>query len=153
MIGCLQTLVHKQPIIALYFESETVLKFYNLETRSCYDFSIIAYDSRHMIKVRKKAEIMNQYNQVPHLTQDAIWESDKNTRKHQIQRTQEGSPFPASDHKAARNRQDSMAKTNTDNKKDPQKKHCLGKYQNLIVYFTGEMKQQGDQSQSIFQSE
>ena len=31
MIGCLQTRVRKQPIIALYFESETVLKFYSLE--------------------------------------------------------------------------------------------------------------------------
>ena len=31
MIGCC---VHKQPIIALYFEFETVLKFYNLEARS-----------------------------------------------------------------------------------------------------------------------
>ena len=31
MIGCLLTHVHKQPIIALYFEFETVLKFYNLE--------------------------------------------------------------------------------------------------------------------------
>ena len=31
MIGCLRTRVHKQPIIALYFESELVLKFYNLE--------------------------------------------------------------------------------------------------------------------------
>ena len=31
MIGCLWTRAHKQPIIALYFESETVLKFYNLE--------------------------------------------------------------------------------------------------------------------------
>ena len=31
MIGCLWSRVHKQPIIALYFESETVLKFYNLE--------------------------------------------------------------------------------------------------------------------------
>ena len=31
MIGCLQTRVRKQPIIALYFESETVIKFYNLE--------------------------------------------------------------------------------------------------------------------------
>ena len=27
MIGCLRTNVRKQPIIALYFESETVLKF------------------------------------------------------------------------------------------------------------------------------
>ena len=32
MIGCLRTRVRKQPIIALYFESETVLKFYNLGT-------------------------------------------------------------------------------------------------------------------------
>ena len=31
MTGCLRTRVRKQPIIALYFESETVLKFYNLE--------------------------------------------------------------------------------------------------------------------------
>ena len=31
MIGCLRTRVRKQPIIALYFESETVLKFYNLK--------------------------------------------------------------------------------------------------------------------------
>ena len=31
MIGCLRTRVHKQPIIALNFEFETVLKFYNLE--------------------------------------------------------------------------------------------------------------------------
>ena len=33
MIGCLRTRVRKQPIIALYFESEHVLKFYNLEAR------------------------------------------------------------------------------------------------------------------------
>ena len=31
MIGCLRTRVRKQPIIALYFEFEIVLKFYNLE--------------------------------------------------------------------------------------------------------------------------
>ena len=31
MIGCLRTRVHKQPIIALYFEYENELKFYNLE--------------------------------------------------------------------------------------------------------------------------
>ena len=33
MIGCLRTRVRKQPIIVLYFEVETVLKFYNLEPR------------------------------------------------------------------------------------------------------------------------
>ena len=31
MIGCLRPRSCKQPIIALYFELETVLKFYNLE--------------------------------------------------------------------------------------------------------------------------
>ena len=31
MIGCLRTRVRKQPIIALYFESENELKLYNLE--------------------------------------------------------------------------------------------------------------------------
>ena len=34
MIGCLRTRVRKQPIIALYFESENELKFYNLEARA-----------------------------------------------------------------------------------------------------------------------
>ena len=32
-------------------------------------------------KVRKVAKNRNQYNQVPHLTQDTTWESDKNTIK------------------------------------------------------------------------
>ena len=34
MIGCLRTRVRNQPIIALYFESENVLKLYNLEARN-----------------------------------------------------------------------------------------------------------------------
>ena len=33
MIGYLRTRVRKQPIIALYFESENELKLYNLEAR------------------------------------------------------------------------------------------------------------------------
>ena len=33
MVGCFRTRVRKQPIIARYFESETVLKFNNLEAR------------------------------------------------------------------------------------------------------------------------
>ena len=51
----------------------------------------------------KEAKIRNQYNQVPHLTQDTTWESDKNTIKHNIQESQEVSPFPAGDHEAAIN--------------------------------------------------
>ena len=31
IIGCLWTHVHKQPIIALYFDSKNELKFYNLK--------------------------------------------------------------------------------------------------------------------------
>ena len=38
MIGCLWTGVRKQPIIALYFELETVLRFYNLE--DCQVFTV-----------------------------------------------------------------------------------------------------------------
>ena len=34
MIGCLRTRVCKQSIIALCFESENELKFYNLEART-----------------------------------------------------------------------------------------------------------------------
>ena len=33
MIGCLRTHVRKQPMIALYFEPENELKFYNLKAR------------------------------------------------------------------------------------------------------------------------
>ena len=39
MIGCLRTRVRKQPIIALYFESENDLNFLNLKAR---------YISEHM---------------------------------------------------------------------------------------------------------
>ena len=38
MIGCLRTSVRKQPIIALYFEFETVLRFYNLKAWFCDSF-------------------------------------------------------------------------------------------------------------------
>ena len=69
---------------------------------------IISYNTKATLKVRKKVKIRKWYNQVPHLTQDTIWESDKNTRKHHLQESQEVSPFPAGDNKAARNRQDSM---------------------------------------------
>ena len=65
-----------------------------------------------VIKVRKKARIMNRYNQLPHLTQDTTWESDKNTRKRHIQESQEVSPFPAVDQEAAIKRRDSMSDTN-----------------------------------------
>ena len=36
---------------------------------------------------KKAAKIRNQYNQVPYLSQDTTWESDKNTIKHHKQET------------------------------------------------------------------
>ena len=56
----------------------------------------------------KKSNIKNRYNQVPHMTQDTVWEGDTNTRKHHKQGSQEFSPFPIGDLKAARNRHDSQ---------------------------------------------
>ena len=35
-----------------------------------------------VLKVIKAAKIRSQYAQVPHLTQDITWESEKNTIKH-----------------------------------------------------------------------
>ena len=46
----------------------------------------------------------------------------QNTREYNLQESQEVSPFPVGDYKAAINRQDSVAKTNTKNKKKSTKK-------------------------------
>ena len=43
--------------------------------------------------VRKMAKIRQRYNQVPHLTQDTTWESNK-INKHQ-QQEPKGQPFPS----------------------------------------------------------
>ena len=86
-------------------------------TNTAWSIKISQY--HHLLKVRKKAKIRNRYNQVPHLTQNTEWESYKNTRKHHIQKSQEVSPSPTGDHKASTNKHLVMAKTNTDNEKDP----------------------------------
>ena len=50
----------------------------------------------------------------------------KNTNKHHTQESQEVSPFPASDHKAARNTQDSKTKINKNtNNKSIHKRHTF----------------------------
>ena len=46
------------------------------------------------------ANIRKRYNQVPHLTQDLTWESNKNTMNI-TKKSQEVNPFPADDQKAA----------------------------------------------------
>ena len=46
MIGCLWTCIRKQPIIALYFESENELKLYDLEA-SLKDLHASMRENRH----------------------------------------------------------------------------------------------------------
>ena len=71
------------------------------------------------------AKIRKRYNQVPHLTQDTTWESNRNTINI-INKSQEVSPFPAGDHKATMNRRESIETQDTKNTNDPQKKYRLG---------------------------
>ena len=63
-----------------------------------------------MLKERKTARIRNRYNQVPHLSQDTKWESN-NFTINITNKSQEVSPFPSGDHKAAMNGRESMANT------------------------------------------
>ena len=63
-----------------------------------------------VIKVRMMAKIKKRYNQEPHMTHDTTWESNKNTINI-TNKSQEGSPFPAGDQKAAMSRRESMRNT------------------------------------------
>ena len=60
-----------------------------------------------MMEVRnlKPARTRHQYNQVPHLSKDAEWEGNK-IRINITNNSQEVSPFPAGDHKAAIDRRE-----------------------------------------------
>ena len=89
-------------------------------------------------KVRKKAKIRNQYNQVPQLTQITTWESDKSIRKRNIQESQEVSLFPAGDQMLKWTDKKAWQTLKINNKNDPQKKWCLGTVNTII--FTGGLK-------------
>ena len=59
MIGCLQTRVRKQPIIALYFESENELKLYNLEAwiaTENHDTEYFTFDLDYTVDRRDRTE-------------------------------------------------------------------------------------------------
>ena len=64
-------------------------------------------------------------NQVPHLTQDTTWESDKTQENITCKRAKRSALSQQFDHKAAMNRQENMATQNINNTNDPQKKHRL----------------------------
>ena len=94
--SCLQEEIFVYTFVKLYNKANLKARI-KMEIKYAYTELPIAC----IQKVRKKTKIRNRYNQVPHLTQDTVRESDKNTRKHHIQESQEVSPFPAGDHKAA----------------------------------------------------
>ena len=48
----------------------------------------------NLCKIRKAATIRDQYNPIPHLSQDTTWESDKITTRHHKQEPK-GQPFPS----------------------------------------------------------
>ena len=75
-----------------------------------YCINDILSEKVRIVEVRKMAKIRNQYNQVPHLTQDTTWESNTTTINI-TNKSQEVSPFPAGDHKEAKNRHKSMTIT------------------------------------------
>ena len=76
-------------------------------------------------KVRRVATIWNWYNQVPHLAQDTNRKVTK-TQPNVTNKSQDVSPFPTVDHKAAMNRRENMKHTRHKNTNDPQKKCRLG---------------------------
>ena len=81
-------------------------------------------------KVRKKTKIRNRDNQVAHRpTQDTVCESDKTQENIIYKRV-----IPTGGHKAARNRPDSMTKTNSNTKKSTKEaridKHITHRQQN-----------------------
>ena len=94
--------------------------FLEMLCRGLYAFRFAAFRRQYKISNRRKAKVINQHKQVLYLTQNLIWKSDTNT-----QENQEVSHFPTGDHKAARNRQDSITKKilNMNKKTDQQKKN------------------------------
>ena len=94
------------------------------------DFSHYTY-----IKIRKRTEIRDRYDQAPHLTQDT--NAKVTTSQLDItNESQEASPFPAGDHKAHINRRSqshSQRKTET-SIKDPQKKYRLGTVSKIFYW-------------------
>ena len=87
----------------------------------------------YILKVRKEAKLRKRYNQVPHLTQDTLQESNKNTIDI-TNKNQEVRPFQAVDHKAAMNRGINMRNTRHKNKNDPQKKYRLGAISKIFYW-------------------
>ena len=58
---------------------------YNLSKLGRGILGYVIYQISRLLALWFQAKIRNQYNQVPHLTQNILWESDKSTIKHHKQ--------------------------------------------------------------------
>ena len=92
--------------------------FTSLVSRTCLNVSM---HSLINITISKGAKIRNRYNQVQHLTNGKVINSQLDTTNE----SQEVSPFPAGDHKAHINRRTQRHSKHKTEKKDPQKKYRL----------------------------
>ena len=86
-------------------------------------------------KESKGAKIRNQYNQVPHLTQDTNGKMT-NSQLDTANESQEVIPIPAGDHKAHINRRTQNIANTRQNKniKDPQMKYRLGTVSKIFYW-------------------
>ena len=91
-----------------------------------------------MEKIRKGAKIRNQYNQVPHLTQDTNGK-ETNSQLDTTKESQEVSPFPAGDIKAHINRRAKRhSKHKTEKTLKIHKRNTT--LERSVKYFTGGLK-------------
>ena len=102
-------------------------------------FKKVKSSNSALVKVSKGAKIRNQYNQVPHLTQDTNGKVT-NSQLDTTNESQEVSAFPAGDHRAHINRRTQRhSKHKTEkNIKAPQKKYRLEMVSKK--YLTGGLK-------------
>ena len=98
----LQVLSFKAPIITVADEKLCVIFPNSRKNKEWYFMRVVCQQTIFM-KLSKGAKIRNQYNQVPHLTQDTNGKA-RNSQLDTTNERQEVSHFLAGDHKAQINR-------------------------------------------------
>ena len=92
----------------------------------------------YSLKVRKKAKIRNRYNQVPHLSQDTIWNVTNTQENITNKRSMRPALFQQVPTRLQWTDNTAWQTWNINIKKDPQKKHHLGSVNKYC--FTGGLK-------------
>ena len=106
----------------------------------CVGKAALWFDADWLKAKRRKEEgkDLQSINQVPRLTQDTTWESDKNTRNNTYKRAKRLALSQQVTTRLQLTEKTAWQTRNTNNKKDPQKKHRLGTVCNCS--FTEELK-------------